>query len=103
MFIHKLISAIKLSSELKFVLMILTTPPHQSLLERKTKTKAIKSNIENINKKCLTKTYGERRLDKSAATLWNSFPQNIRHVQSVSIVKKLLKTHLYRAAYCDSI
>jgi hypothetical protein len=30
-----------------------------------------------------TKTYGERRLDKPAATLWNSLPQNIRHVQSV--------------------
>jgi hypothetical protein len=50
-----------------------------------------------------TKTYGERRLDESAATLWNSFPQNIRHVQSVSIFKKLLKTHLFRAAYGDSI
>ena len=46
-------------------------------------------------------TYGERRLDKSAATLWNSLPQNIRHVQSV--FKKLLKTHLFRAAYGDSI
>jgi hypothetical protein len=33
-----------------------------------------------------TKTYGERRrLDKSAAILWNSLPQNIRHVQSVVI------------------
>ena len=50
-----------------------------------------------------TKTYGERRLDKSAATLWNSLPQNNRHVQSVSIFKKLLKTHLFRAAYGDSI
>jgi hypothetical protein len=50
-----------------------------------------------------TKTYGERRLDKSAATLWNSLPQNIRHVQSVSIFKKFLKTHLFRAAYGDSI
>ena len=94
-----------MSSELEFVLMILTTPPHQSVPERKKnkKTKAIKSNIENINKKCLTKIYGERRLDKSAATLWNSLPQNIRHVQSVSIFKKLLRTHLFRAAYCDSI
>ena len=48
-----------------------------------------------------TKTYGERRLDKSTATLWNSLPQNI--VQSVSIFKKLLKTHLFRAVYGDSI
>jgi hypothetical protein len=50
-----------------------------------------------------TKAYGERRLDKSVATLWNSLPQNIRHVQSVGIFKKLLKTHLFRAAYGDSI
>jgi hypothetical protein len=35
--------------------------------------------------------------------LSNSLPQNIRHVQSVSIFKKLLKTHLFRAAYGDSI
>jgi hypothetical protein len=27
-----------------------------------------------------TKTYGERRLDKSAATLWNSLPQNIHKI-----------------------
>jgi hypothetical protein len=50
-----------------------------------------------------TKTYGERQFDKSAATLWNSLPQNIRHMQSVGIVKKPLKTHLFRAAYGDSI
>ena len=51
-----------------------------------------------------TKTYGERRrLNKSAAIVWNSLPQNIRHVQSVVIFKKLLKTHLLRAAYGDTI
>ena len=59
MFIHKLISAIKLSSELEFVLMILTTPPHQSFPGKtpQKNPKAIKSNIENINKKCLTRHY----------------------------------------------
>ena len=72
MFIHKLISAIKLSSELQFVLMILTTPPHQSLPERKNKQRLTNKNKtktnttlpswimylrENINKKCLTRHY----------------------------------------------
>jgi hypothetical protein len=39
--------------------MILTTPPHQSFPGKTPpkKPKAIKSNIENINKKCLTRHY----------------------------------------------
>ena len=77
----------------------------QELVNAYQPTRALRSEDLQLLKapRIRTKTYGERRLDKSAATLWNSLPQNIRHVQSVSIFKKLLKTHLFRAAYGDSI
>ena len=77
----------------------------QELVNAYQPTRALRSEDLQLLKapRIRNKTYGERRLDKSAATLWNSLPQNIRHVQSVSIFKKLLKTHLFRAAYGDSI
>ena len=50
-----------------------------------------------------TKTFGDRRFDKAASTLWNSLPSNIRHEQSVEIFKKQLKTYLFRLAYADFI
>ena len=77
----------------------------QELVNAYQPTRALRSEDLQLLKapRIRTKTYGERRLDKSAATLWNSLPQNIRHVQSVIIFKKLLKTHLFKAAYGDSI
>ena len=49
--------------------------------------------------KTRTKTYGERRFDKAAATLWNALPSNLRLAKSVDIFKHGLKTHLYRQAF----
>ena len=46
-----------------------------------------------------TKTYGERRFDKAAATLWNALPINLRLAKSVDSFKHGLKTHLYRQAF----
>ena len=65
----------------------------QELVNAYQPTRALRSEDLQLLKapRICTKTYGEHRLDKSAATLWNSLPQNIRHVQSVSIFKKLFK------------
>ena len=49
-----------------------------------------------VQLKVRTKTYGERRFDKAASTLWNSLPSNIRHEQSIEAFKKQLKTLLFR-------
>ena len=46
-----------------------------------------------------TKTYGERRFDKVAASLWNSLPVHLRVARSIAIFKKGLKTHLFRQAF----
>ena len=49
--------------------------------------------------KVRTKNYGERRFDKCAATLWNSLPVEIRRIDSLTVFKKTLKTHLFKSAY----
>ena len=49
-----------------------------------------------------TKTYGERRFDKAASTLWNILPGQMRNEQSLSCFKKNVKTHFFRLAYPDS-
>lgn len=46
-----------------------------------------------------TKTYGDRRFDKSAPTLWNDLPTSLRCANSVENFKKSLKTHLFKTAY----
>ena len=51
-----------------------------------------------VQPKVRTKTYGERRFDKAASTLWNSLPNNIRHAQSIEAFKKQLKTLLFRSS-----
>ena len=54
-----------------------------------------------VQPKVWTKTYGERRFDKAASTLWNSLPSSIRHEQSIEAFKKQLKTLHFRRAYSD--
>ena len=49
-----------------------------------------------------TKTYGEKRFDKAAATLWNILHGQLRNEQSLSCFKKNVKTHIFRLAYPDS-
>ncbi|WAQ94886.1 hypothetical protein MAR_007357 [Mya arenaria] len=46
-----------------------------------------------------TKTYGEKRFDKCAANLWNSLPVEIKHIDSLTVFKKAIKTHLFKLAY----
>jgi hypothetical protein len=46
-----------------------------------------------------TKSYGERRFDKAAPTLWNSLPLSLRNVNSLDIFKRELKTHFFRIAF----
>ena len=45
-----------------------------------------------------TKSYGERRFDKAAASLWNHLSNELRNVQAVNVFKKKLKTHFFRQA-----
>ena len=46
-----------------------------------------------------TKSYGERRFDKAAPTLWNSLPLSLRNVNSLDVFKRELKTHFFRIAF----
>ena len=46
------------------------------------------------------KTLGNRSFALAAPTLWNGLPVEIRHAESVSSFKRLLKTHLFRKAFC---
>jgi hypothetical protein len=41
-----------------------------------------------------TRTYGDRRFDTAAATLWHNLPNSLRNIQSVDSFKKDLKTLL---------
>jgi hypothetical protein len=49
-----------------------------------------------------TKSYGERRFDKAAPTLWNSLPLSLRNVNSLDVFKRELKTHL-TGSQCSEI
>ena len=48
-----------------------------------------------------TRTYGDRRFDTAAATLWNNLPNSLRNIQSLDSFKNDLQTHLFRQAYRD--
>jgi hypothetical protein len=41
-----------------------------------------------------TKSYGIRRFDMAASTLWNNLPGDLRVLDSVDIFKSIMKTHL---------
>ncbi|XP_062605752.1 uncharacterized protein LOC134267560, partial [Saccostrea cucullata] len=46
-----------------------------------------------------TETYGTRRFDHAAATLWNGLPDALRFQTSLLAFKRDLKTHLFKIAY----
>lgn len=46
-----------------------------------------------------TKTYGERRFDKAASTLWNGLPRHLKTLNSLDAFKRSLKTYLFSQAY----
>jgi hypothetical protein len=48
-----------------------------------------------------TQTYGDKRFDKTASTLWNNLPSETRNEQSQEFFKKNVKTDLFRIGYCD--
>ena len=46
-----------------------------------------------------SETYGNKRFDVTAATLWNAIPKDLKCASSLSCFKKGLKTYLFRKAY----
>ena len=44
-----------------------------------------------------TETFGHRSFSHAAASVWNSLPHEIRHIQSVTALKTALKTHLFKS------
>ena len=46
-----------------------------------------------------TKTFGERAFASAAPRLWNSLPVSLRSIDSLSLFKQSLKTHLFREAF----
>jgi hypothetical protein len=48
-----------------------------------------------------TKTYSDKRFDKTASTFWNNLPSETQNEQFLEIFKKNVKTYLFRIAYND--
>ncbi len=46
-------------------------------------------------------TLGDRSFGCAAPNLWNDLPSCIQQADSIGSFKKLLKTHLFRKAYCN--
>ena len=66
---------------------------------RPTKNLRSQSTRQLVVPRVRTKTYGERRFDKSAATLWNDLPTHLRSLDSIVAFKKGLKTFLFKKAF----
>ena len=49
--------------------------------------------------KARTVTYGDRSFRRSAATLWNELPEDIRNADTLSLFHRKLKTFLFRKAF----
>ena len=49
-----------------------------------------------------TKSYGESRFDKAAASLWKHLSNELRNVQSMNVFKKKLKTHFFQTSVFKS-
>ena len=49
--------------------------------------------------KVRTKTYGERKFDWAASSLWNNLPNSYRRCKYLECLKSKLKTHFYRIAF----
>ena len=44
-------------------------------------------------------TYGDRAFSASGAKLWNELPKELREIDSLTVFKRCLKTHLFKIAY----
>jgi hypothetical protein len=47
-----------------------------------------------------TKTYGNKRFDKTASTFWNNLPSETRNEQSLEIFKKIIFLELLIMILC---
>ena len=47
-----------------------------------------------------TKTFGHRSFSHAVPSVWNSLPHEIRHIQSTTAFKTVLKTHLFKSYLC---
>ena len=50
-----------------------------------------------------SKTFGDRAFLKAGLKLWNSLPEDIKEIQSIEIIKKPLKTYLFKLAYDGNV
>ena len=48
-----------------------------------------------------TKTYSDKRFDKTASTFWNDLPSETQNEQSLEFFKKNVKIYIFRIAYYD--
>ena len=46
------------------------------------------------------KSYGERSFSYAAPELWNTLPAEIQNCDDIDVFKRLLKTKLFKDAYC---
>lgn len=79
-----------------------SVPPYIcNLVEHQQHRRTLRSNSKVLLSvpKSRTVTYGDRSFRKAAATLWNNLPEHFKEAKSVSLFKKMLKTHLFKAAY----
>jgi len=52
-----------------------------------------------IKQPCVrTKTYGDKRFDKTASTLWNKLPSQTRNEHSLESLRKMLKLTFFGIA-----
>ena len=47
-----------------------------------------------------TKTFGHHSFSHAVPSNWNSLPHEIRHIQSTTAFKTVLKTHLFKSYLC---
>ncbi len=65
---------------------------------------SMRSNSKLLLQKTTLKTLptlGDRSFGCAAPNLWNDLPSHIQQADSIGSFKKLLKTHLFRKAYCN--
>lgn len=73
----------------------------RELIEPYVPTRSLRSESSNrlVVPTTRTATYGEKRFDKAASTLWNSLPLFLRQCHSAVTFKKKLKTFLFKKAF----
>ena len=75
----------------------------RDLIKRKhTTTHALRSNSLNLlaTKQTIRATYGDRNFVNVAPRMWNAMPEPLRCCENLTSFKRLLKTYLFKKAYC---